>query len=191
MVFVARRMVGIGAVGRLRRLSRRGAAIHEIKARFHVEHRHPALRHGEVVGTVVIPGFRVGIGRGHAPLHRKHAGETWRHVAAQLRARWPKLADLMDASEHDVLAYMAFPRQHRTKLHSTNPIERLNKEVKRRADVVGIFPNEASIMRLIGAVLFEQNDEWQTSSRYMMVEAFAQIDKEEIDPILSITTKAA
>ena len=121
---------------------------------------------------------------------RTHAGETWRKVAEQLRPRWPKLADLMDASEHDVLAYMSFPRQHRTKLHSTNPIERLNKEVKRRADVVGIFPNEASIMRLIGAVLFEQNDEWQTSSRYMMVEAFAQIDKEEIDPILSITTKA-
>ena len=108
---------------------------------------------------------------------RTHAGETWRKVAEQLRPRWPKLADLMDASEHDVLAYMSFPRQHRTKLHSTNPIERLNKEVKRRADVVGIFPNEASIMRLIGAVLFEQNDEWQTSSRYMMVEAFAQIDK--------------
>jgi hypothetical protein len=70
------------------------------------------------------------------------------------------------------------PRQHRTKLHSTNSIERLTKEVKRRADVVRIFPYEASIMRLIGAVLFEQNDEWQTSSRYMMVEAFAQIDKE-------------
>ena len=122
---------------------------------------------------------------------RTHAGETWRKVAEQLRPRWPKLADLMDASEHDVLAYMSFPRQHRTKLHSTNPIERLNKEVKRRADVVGIFPNEASIMRLIGAVLFEANDEWQTSSRYMMVEAFAQIDTEEIDPILSITTKAA
>lgn len=95
----------------------------------------------------------------------------------------------MDASEQDVLAYMSFPRQHRTKLHSTKPIERLNKEVKRRADVVGIFPNEASIMRLIGAVLFEQNDEWQTSSRYMMVEEFTQIDKEEIDPILSITRK--
>ncbi len=86
---------------------------------------------------------------------------------------------------------MAFPRQHRTKLHNTNPIERLNKEVKRRADVVGIFPNEASIMRLIGAVLFAQKDEWQTPSRYMMVEAFVQIDKEEIDPILSITTKVA
>ena len=103
----------------------------------------------------------------------------------------PLVRVTMARSEHDVLAYMAFPRQHRTKLHSTNPIERLNKEVKRRADVVGIFPNEASIMRLIGAVLFEQNDEWQTSSRYMMAEAFAQIDKEEIDPILSITTKAA
>ena len=92
----------------------------------------------------------------------------------------------MDSSEHDVLAYMAYPRQHRTKLHSTNPIERLNKEVKRRADVVGLFPIEASITRLIGAVLFEQNDESQTASRYMMVKAFHQIDNEETDPILSI-----
>jgi transposase-like protein len=92
----------------------------------------------------------------------------------------------MDESEPDVLAYMAFPRQHRTKLQSTNPIERLNKEVKRRADAVGIFSNEASIIRLIGAVLFEQNDERQTTSRYMMVEAFAQIYHEETDPILSI-----
>lgn len=122
---------------------------------------------------------------------RQHAGETWRHVANQLRSRWPKLADLMDESEHDVLAYMAFPRQHRTKLHSTNPIERLNKEVKRRADVVGIFPNEPAIIRLIGAVLFEQNDEWLIQNRYMQVEAFDQIDKEEVDPIISITTKAA
>ena len=112
-------------------------------------------------------------------------------IADQLRPRWPKLAELMDNSEHDVLAYMSFPRQHRTKLHSTNPIERLNKEVKRRANVVGIFPNEASIIRLIGAVLFEQNDEWQTASRYMQVEAFAQIDQEETDPILSISTQAA
>jgi transposase-like protein len=75
------------------------------------------------------------------------AHQTWRHVADQLRARWPKLAALMDDSEPDVLAYMAFPFQHRVKLHSTNPLEQLNKEVKRRADVVGIFPNEASIAR--------------------------------------------
>ncbi len=124
------------------------------------------------------------------PPDRKQARETWRRVADQLRPRWPKLAGLMDESEHDVLACMALPRQHRTKLHSTNPIERLNKEVRRRADIVGIFPNEASITRLIGAVLFEQNDEWQTASRYRQVEAFAQIDHEETDPILSITTQA-
>jgi hypothetical protein len=89
------------------------------------------------------------------------ATQTWRHVADQLRARWPKLGACMDAAEHDVLAYMTFPEQHRAKLHSTNPLERLNKEVKRRVDVVGIFPNEDSIIRLIGAVLLEQNDEYQ------------------------------
>lgn len=122
---------------------------------------------------------------------QKGAVDVWRHVADQLRPRWPKLATLMDESEADVLAYMAFPAQHRTKLHSTNPLERLNKEVKRRADVVGIFPNEDSILRLIGAVLFEQNDEWQSQHRYMMVEAFSQIDTAQIDPLLSITTQAA
>ena len=102
------------------------------------------------------------------------AHQTWRHVADQLRARWPKLGTLMDDSEHDVLAYMAFPTQHRTKLHSTNPLERLNKEVKRRADVVGIFPNEASITRLIGAVLLEQNDEWLLQCRYMQIEGMTR-----------------
>jgi len=97
----------------------------------------------------------------------------------------------MDESEADVFAYLAFPAQHRTKLHSTNPLKRLNKEVKRRADVVGIFPNEKSILRLIGAVLFEQNDDWQSQHRYMMVEAFSQIDAAQIDPLPSITTQAA
>src|SRR6201996_5569767 len=103
------------------------------------------------------------------------AHQTWRHVADQLRPRWPKLAALMDDSEHDVLAYMGYPGQHRTKLHSTNPLERLNKEVKRRADVVGIFPNEASITRLIGAVLLEQNDEWLLQCRYMQIEGMAEL----------------
>ena len=110
----------------------------------------------------------------------------------QLRARWPKLAALMDESEHDVLAYMAFPAQHRTKLHSTNPLERLNKEVKRRADVVGIFPNEASIVRLIGAVLLEQNDEWQLQHRYMQVEAMAELAGPALDTdTLELPPKAA
>ena len=79
---------------------------------------------------------------------RAQASQTLRHVADQLRQKWPKLAAFIDDSETDVLSHLDFPEQHRTKLHSTNPLERLNKEVKRRADVVGIFPNEPSIVRL-------------------------------------------
>lgn len=88
---------------------------------------------------------------------------------------------------------MAFPAQHRTKLHSTNPLERLNKEVKRRADVVGIFPNEDSIVRLIGAVLLEANDEWQPQHRYMQVEAMADLIPPAIEEekTLQITPRAA
>ena len=106
---------------------------------------------------------------------RTQASQTLRHVADQLRQKWPKLASFIDDSETDVLSHLDFPEQHRTKIHSTNPLERLNKEVKRRADVVGIFPNEASIIRLIGAVLLEQNDEWQLQHRYMQVEAMAEL----------------
>jgi putative transposase len=97
------------------------------------------------------------------------------HVAEMMRARWPKLAAFIIDSEADVLAYMTFPSQHRTKLHSTNPVERLNKEVKRRADVVGIFPNEESIVRLIGAVLLEANDDWQLQHRYMQIEGMVEL----------------
>ena len=120
------------------------------------------------------------------------ARQVWRQVADQLRPRWPRLSALMDGSEHDVLAYMGFPAQHRAKLHSTNPLERLNKEVKRRADVVGIFPGEASITRLIGAVLLEHNDEWQTDRRYMQLEGMAELaaSADEAEPPL-IPPKAA
>ena len=89
----------------------------------------------------------------------------------------PKLAVLMDEAEHDVLAYMSFPREHRQKLHSTNPIERLHAEVKRRTNVVGIFPNEAAITRLVGAILLEQNDEWAVSRRYMTLESIAPAER--------------
>lgn len=106
------------------------------------------------------------------------ASQTWRHVADQLRQRFGKLATLMDDAEADVIAFMAFPRAHWPKLQSTNPIERLNKEVKRRADVVGIFPNEASIRRLVGAILLEQNDEWQLQHRYMSLETMTGLAEE-------------
>src|SRR5436190_13845471 len=106
---------------------------------------------------------------------RAQASAMLRHVADQLRPKWPKLAAFIDDSETDVLSYLDFPEPHRSKLHSTNPLERLNKEVKRRADVVGIFPNEAAIIRLIGAVLLEQNDEWQLQHRYMQVEVMAEL----------------
>jgi transposase-like protein len=123
---------------------------------------------------------------------QESARQTWRHVADQLRPRWPKLGKLMDDSEDDVLAYMAYPPQHRTKLHSTNTLEGLNKEVKRRADVVGIFPSEASIIRLIGAVLLEANDEWQMQHRYMGVEAMGEmLNPTPTNETLQLPPKAA
>ena len=103
------------------------------------------------------------------------ASAQWRLVADQLRTKAPKLAALMDDAEHDVLAYMTFPREHRSKLHSTNPIERLHAEIKRRTNVVGIFPNEGAITRLVGAVVLEQNDEWAVSRRYMTLESIAPV----------------
>jgi transposase-like protein len=104
------------------------------------------------------------------------AHAQWRKVADQLRPKVPKLANLMDAAKEDVLASMDFPREHRAKLHSTSPIERLNGEIKRRTDVVGICPNEAAVVRLVGALLLEQSDEWATQrSRYMTLETIGAV----------------
>jgi putative transposase len=98
------------------------------------------------------------------------AHQQWRIVADQLREKFPKLSAMLDDAEHDVLAFTAFPKAHRKQLASTNPLERINAETKRRTEVVGIFPNEAAIVRLVGALLLEQNDEWQLQRRYMQLE---------------------
>ena len=116
------------------------------------------------------------------------ARKQWRQVADQARPRVPKLAALMDDAEADVLAYMGFPAQHRPKLHSTNPLERLNSEIKRRSEVVGIFPNEDAVTRLIGALLLEQNDEWAVQrARYMSLETIAPLSD---DPIVGLPLAA-
>ena len=127
------------------------------------------LAHAGKSGRRVVAAF---VATAFAQEDAQTAKTQWRQVADQLRPKAPKLANLMDQAEPDVLAYMTFPKEHRTKLHSTNPIERLNCEIKRRTNVVGIFPNEAAITRLIGAILLEQNDDWAVQrARYMTLES--------------------
>jgi len=125
----------------------------------------------------------------------------WRQVADQLRPKAAKLAAMMDDMETDMLAYMGFPQAHRTKLNSINPIERLNREIKRRTDVVGTLgnprtnggfasrPNETAIRSLVGAILLEQNDEWAVQrGRYMTLETMAGLSD---DPIAKLPALAA
>jgi transposase-like protein len=131
------------------------------------------LAHAGRNGRRVVSAF---IATAFAQDDAEQARAQWRRVADQLRPKVPKLATLMDNAEPDVLAYMSFPAQHRPKLHSTNPLERLNGEIKRRTDVVGIFPNDDAIIRLVGAILLEQNDEWAVQrARYITLESIAPI----------------
>jgi putative transposase len=193
-------------IGFLRKLARRGlrgvklvisdahegikAAVSKVLSatwqRCRVHFMRNALAHAGKSGRRVVSAF---IATAFAQDDAGAASQQWRKVADQLRPKLPKLAALMDEAEPDVLAYMGFPAAHRTKLHSTNPIERLNGEIKRRTEVVGIFPNEAAITRLVGAILLEQNDEWAVQrARYMTLETIAPLSD---DPIAGLPAVAA
>jgi transposase-like protein len=160
--------------------------LHASWQRCRVHFMRNVLAHAGKQGRRVVSAF---IATAFAQNDAEAARTQWRHVADQLRPRVPKLAAMMDEAEADVLGYMSFPAAHRAKLHSTNPIERLNGEIKRRTDVVGIFPNEDAIVRLVGAILLEQNDEWAVQrARYMSLETIAPLSD---DPIVSLPAVAA
>src|SRR3954462_12980694 len=160
--------------------------LHASWQRCRVHFARNALAHAGKNGRRVVAAF---IATAFAQNDAEAAKSQWRKVADQLRPTLPKLAALMNQSETDVLAYMSFPVSHQTKLHSVNPLERLNGEIKRRTDVVGIFPNEAAITRLVGALLLEQSDEWAVQrTRYMTLETIATLSD---DPAVSLPTLAA
>jgi len=160
--------------------------LHASWQRCRVHFMRNVLAHAGKQGRRVVAAF---IATAFAQEDAEMARLQWRQVADQLRPKVAKLAALMDEAEADVLAFMSFPKDHRPKIHSTNPLERLNGEIKRRTDVVGIFPNEEAITRLVGAILLEQNDEWAVQrARYMTLETIAPLNQ---DPIFKLPAMAA
>jgi transposase-like protein len=116
---------------------------------------------------------------------RENASLQLRRVADSLRLRFGNVSRLLEETEEELLAYMAFPREHWRQLYSTNPLERLNKEIKRRSNVVGIFPNPEAVIRLVGAVLMEQQDEWEIGRRYFSMESMRKtLDGLKEEPLL-------
>jgi putative transposase len=160
--------------------------LHASWQRCRVHFMRNALAHAGRQGRRVVSAF---IGTAFVQDDAEAARKQWRQVADQLRPKVPKLAALMDDAEPDVLAFMTFPKDHRAKIHSTNPLERLNGEIKRRTEVIGIFPNEDAITRLVGALLLEQNDEWAVQrGRYMSLETIAPLSD---DPIIKLPAVAS
>jgi transposase-like protein len=108
---------------------------------------------------------------------QKAAKEQVAEVVQAMERRWPKAAAVVANGEDDVLTYLTFPAEHWTRIYSTNPLERLNREVKRRTDVVGIFPNTDAVLRLVGSILIEISDEWQADRRYFSLESMNKLQE--------------
>ena len=160
--------------------------LHASWQRCRVHFMRNVLAHAGKQGRRVVAAF---IATAFAQEDAETARSQWRQVADQIRPKVAKLAALIDEAETDVLAFMSFPKDHRPTLHSTNPLDRLNGEIKRRTEVVGIFPNEDAITRLVGAILLEQNDEWAVQrARYMTLETIAPLSD---DPFVKLPAAAA